>query len=188
MWTAQRSLVPLRGHGFELRAFGEADLAQLRSAADDPDILRWNPFPESEDRTADLRGWLTYRNDWSGGDHMSWAVGAGEGELLGSVSLFHLDADQRDGEVGCWIAPGARGRRLASSAVEVAARFAYAVTGVHRLYLFHAVENAASCAVAGSCGFLLEGTLRRSYRYADGCYHDEHLHARLAGDLPPGGG
>lgn len=28
-----------------------------------------------------------------------------------------------------------------------------------------------------------QGTLRQSYRYADGTYHDEHLHAMLAGDL-----
>jgi RimJ/RimL family protein N-acetyltransferase len=44
------------------------------------------------------------------------------------------------------------------------------------------VENAASCGVARKAGFLLEGTLRESYRYADGRFHDEHLHARLATD------
>lgn len=44
-----------------------------------------------------------------------------------------------------------------------------------------AVVPASPVRVRGD-GFLLEGTLRESYRYADGRFHDEHLHARLATD------
>ncbi len=55
--------------------------------------------------------------------------------------------------------------------------------GLHRVYLYHAVENPGSCGVARAAGFVQEGTLRQSYRYADGAYHDEHLHALLSTDL-----
>ena len=37
--------------------------------------------------------------------------------------------------------------------------------------------------VGEAAGFVQEGTLRQSYRYADGAYHDEHLHALLSTDL-----
>jgi len=32
-----------------------------------------------------------------------------------------------------------------------------------------------------------EGTLRESFRYADGVYHDEHLHGLLAADATAAG-
>jgi len=48
------------------------------------------------------------------------------------------------------------------------------------------VENGGSCAVALAAGFRHEGTLRESYRYADGVHHDEHLHGLLARDLGTG--
>ena len=44
----------------------------------------------------------------------------------------------------------------------------------------------SSCRVAEIAGFGLEGRLRQSYRYPDGVYHDEHLHARLASDRDAG--
>jgi RimJ/RimL family protein N-acetyltransferase len=71
---------------------------------------------------------------------------------------------------------------VASCAVRAAATYGFGQLVLRRLHLFHAVENAASCGVARKAGFLLEGTLRESYRYADGRFHDEHLHARLATD------
>mgnify|MGYP006320738725 FL=1 len=37
--------------------------------------------------------------------------------------------------------------------------------------------------MATAAGFVHEGTLRQSYRYPDGRYHDEHLHGILASDL-----
>ena len=41
---------------------------------------------------------------------------------------------------------------------------------------------ARTCRVATAAGFALEGVARQSYRYPDGLFHDEHLHARLASD------
>jgi RimJ/RimL family protein N-acetyltransferase len=60
--------------------------------------------------------------------------------------------------------------------------FGFGELGLERLELFHALENTASCSAAQKAGFVVEGTLRRSYRYSDGILHDEHLHARLRDD------
>lgn len=75
-----------------------------------------------------------------------------------------------------------RHRGMASTSLRLATAFAFERLGLHRLELFHAVENVGSCRVATKIGFLLEGTARQSYRYGDGRFHDEHLHARLATD------
>jgi RimJ/RimL family protein N-acetyltransferase len=99
------------------------------------------------------------------------------------VSLHKIDADQADAEIGYWIAPWARRQGWATRSLIVASRFGIDRLGLHRVYLYHAVENVASCGVARRARFVLEGTLRQSFRYADGVYHDEHLHAVLASDI-----
>ncbi len=176
--------VPLDGGRVVLRAFAPDDLPDVRRALADPEVARWNPGPAGPDPAGAL---ASGRNDWTAGGHASWAVGDRSGRLVGSVSLHHLDLDQRDSEVGCWTAPWARGRGHATDAVLTALRWAFGDLGLHRVQLYHAVENVGSCAVARRVGMVLEGTLRQSYRYADGLHHDEHLHAVLRSDpLPPG--
>ncbi|ANH38747.1 Putative ribosomal N-acetyltransferase YdaF [Nocardioides dokdonensis FR1436] len=170
------------GAGVRLRAFVRADETDLVAAFADAAITTWNPGPP-EGPTA----FVAERNDWSTGTHASWAVAApapgGEpGRLLGSVSLHKIDLTQGDAEIGYWVAPWARGRGVGAAAAAAAAAYGFARLGLHRVHLFHAVENHASCAVATRAGFLLEGTLRQSFRYPDGHRHDEHLHARLVTD------
>ena len=124
---------------------------------------------------------LARRGDWTLGDHASWALVDGA-ELLGSISVHRIDRDQGDAEVGYWITPSARGRGLAALAVEAACRWAFDDLGLHRIQLFHAVENEASGRVAEKAGFTCEGRLRQSHRYGDGVRHDELLWGRLATD------
>jgi RimJ/RimL family protein N-acetyltransferase len=169
----------LRADGLVLQPFTEADVDRLSLAFSDPDIQRWNPGPQT---TAEVREWMDSRNDWSADDHASWAVSDSDDALLGSVSIHRIDADQADAEIGYWVAPWARGRRVGAQSVTLAVDYAFAQLQLHRIYLFHAVDNVASCRVATAAGFRLEGELRQSHRYADGRYHDEHLHARLAAD------
>ena len=163
-----------------LREFLPTDVPDLLAAFADAAIARWNPGPEGPEAAAEF---TAGRNDWSDGDHASWAVADLEDRLIGSVSLHKIDPDQGDAEIGYWIAPWARRRGHAVRSVATASRFGFADLGLHRLYLYHAVENPGSCGVARAAGFRHEGTLRQSYRYADGAYHDEHLHGLLSGDL-----
>ena len=134
----------------------------------------------------DVAATIALRRDWSAGDHATWCVTAGPaGPLLGTVSLHRIDRDQRDGEIGYWTAPAARGRGIAARAVDGAVRWGFTELGLRRVQLFHAVENTASARVAEKAGFRREGRLRRSHRYGDGRWHDELLWARLDDDPAP---
>jgi RimJ/RimL family protein N-acetyltransferase len=165
-----------------LAPYRPADIPRLAEAFADPEIARWNPGPDE----AGIAAWIERRNDWSEGAHASWGVFSRTGDLLGSVSLHRIDADQLNAEIGYFLVPSARGRGEATRAVKTATRYAFDRLTLHRLYLFHAVTNIASCRVAAGAGYRLEGELRRSFRYADGDYHDEHLHAILADEVPGG--
>lgn len=166
-----------------LRAYTAADEPSLTAAFADPEIQRWNPPGVGTDAGT----WWRHRADWSSGTHASWAVAdPADDRLLGDVSLHELDVEHGDAEIGYTVLPDARGRGVARRAIRTATRFAFEELGFFRVQLYHAVENVASCNAASAAGFRPEGTLRLSYRYGDGERHDEHLHARLATDRPPG--
>ena len=105
----------------------------------------------------DLVATLARRRDWTTGDHASWALVDGA-ELLGSISVHRIDREQDDGEIGYWIAPSARGRGLAGrgrrGGVPLGVR---RYLGLHRIQLFHAVENVASARVAEKARVHLRG-------------------------------
>ncbi|QIX26089.1 GNAT family N-acetyltransferase [Nocardioides sp. JQ2195] len=160
-----------------LREFRPGDAVDLEVVLADVAIATWNPIAHG-----DPAEFIAGRNDWSEGTHLSWAIADPSQRLVGSVSLFKVDPDQADAEIGYWVAPWGRGQGYAGRAVRAASAFAFDQVGLHRINLYHAVENESSCGVAGAAGFALEGRLRQSFRYGDGLRHDEHLHARLSTD------
>ena len=156
------------------------DAAEVAAAHADPLTSLWNPGPTDLDGA---RAWCARRADWSSGDHASWLVkAAAGGGVLGSVSVHDADAENGSARVGYWVAPAARGRGVGTAALSAAARFAFGGLGLHRLELFHAVDNPASCRLAERAGFVLEGVHRDAFRYGDGVLRTEHTHARLATD------
>lgn len=177
---------PLRVSGLLLRPWRTDDATEVLAAFQDSAIAMWNPADSDHPDMATARSWIEARSDWSRGDHLSLAVAdAGTGDLMGSISLFKIDRLNANAEVGYWTVQRARGRGTATAALATIARFGFDELELHRVQLFHAVENTASCRVAIKAGFGCEGRLRESYRYADGRLHDEHLHGRLSGDDVP---
>jgi RimJ/RimL family protein N-acetyltransferase len=166
-----------------LRPWREDDRDAYWGALESPGGRLWHgSTTESRDDVAAL---LARRADWSAGDRASWCLTGTAGELLGSLSLHHIDRDQRDAEIGYWTVPAARGRGIAVRAVGAVLRWGFGDLELLRVQLFHAVENTASARVAEKAGFTQEGRLRRSHRFGDGRWHDELLWARLDDDPAP---
>jgi len=163
----------------------EVFAAEVRAAAADPAIARWNPFRPGEDGAE----WIAARaGGWAQGTAGSFAILDGSGAsspLLGTVTVRWTDRADGQAMIGYWLLPAARGRGAAVGAVRAVSRWAFGASGARRIELAHAAGNAASCRVAERAGYLLEGTLRASHRYGDGRHHDEHLHARLGTDPEP---
>ncbi len=152
-----------------LRPWAARDAPDVVAAAADPAIALWNPLgldPARGERAA-AEDWIRNRADWSDLQHASWAVAeaADPGRAVGSVSLFRIDPVQRCCQVGYWVAPQWRGGGGGPGAPP---------------------PGCAPRRAALAAGFQQEGLHRQSYRYGDGRYHDEHGHARLAGDDQPG--
>ncbi|KOU09317.1 acetyltransferase [Streptomyces sp. NRRL F-5755] len=165
----------------ELRPWRPADAQVLVAACQDPDIVHWNrPARISPDGARDkIAHW---HRRWHDEQAAIWAVaGAGGGAAVGLAGIGDIDLRGGSAEFLYWLLPAGRGRGLAVSATVRISRWAMDELGLHRLRISHSVANPASCRVAERAGFRLEGTMRSALLHADG-WHDEHLHARVAGD------
>jgi RimJ/RimL family protein N-acetyltransferase len=103
----------------------------------------------------------------------------GSGDYLGELMLAL--SEHRVGEVGCCLAPAARGRGIAIEAVRLLTDWAFSSLGLGRAQAFIATENAAALRVAEGAGFRREGILR-GYWEENGARLDVVVLARLPGD------
>lgn len=177
--------VELRGGGLLLRAPRPEDAEAVHAACTDPAIQRWTrvPVPYSE---ADAVAFVSRfgPEEWATGTGAPFAVlDERRGKVLGSTGLHGIDWANRRAAVGYWVARGARGRGVASGALELVAGWALGPLGLERLELYAETENTASRAVAERCGFTLEGVLRGRDLHR-GARRDMALYGRLASDPP----
>jgi RimJ/RimL family protein N-acetyltransferase len=175
----------IKGLGLELRPWEEGDAATLLRGVLDPEFMRWNtPITPITDLAA-ARDSIRARALARARDEMvHFAVCEDGGEVAGHVGLQLINRPMRRASIGYWTLPEHRGKAVARRAAALCTRWAFEQGGLHRVELGHAVENEASCRVALSVGYLMEGTLRGAmYEAGDrGRFRDEHLHARLATD------
>jgi RimJ/RimL family protein N-acetyltransferase len=87
----------------------------------------------------------------------------------------------RRAAVGCWLAPHARGRGIATRAVRLLARWAFDDLGIARLQITCGPDNLASQRVAERAGFTREGVLRSHYPFKGG-RRDTVVFSLLPGD------
>jgi RimJ/RimL family protein N-acetyltransferase len=153
---------PLTDGTVTLRPWLERDVPSIVDACRDDEIAWWLdqvPQPYGE---ADARTYVAMtRRGWKDGTHAAFAVtDAGAGEVLGSVGVHFIDADQSVAEVGYWVRRESRGQRVATRATRLASGWALGPCGIKRLQLRADSRNVASQHVAESAGFRREGVLR----------------------------
>jgi RimJ/RimL family protein N-acetyltransferase len=169
--------------GLVLRPPVEEDAAAAYELLNDPDVKLWNPGGACPDLEA-AAAWCRSGADWSDGSHATWhAVDPDTGAMVGNVSLFAIDTDDRVAKIGYRVLPSARGRGVARQMVDAVTGWAFESRGLMRVQLEHSVRNPASCRVARAAGFVLEGTARSAYAVPGSeAREDCHIHGRLPGD------
>jgi RimJ/RimL family protein N-acetyltransferase len=146
---------PLTDGEVVLRGFESSDVPALVAACQDPQISRFTlvPSPYGED---DARAYLQRVADGrAAGTRASFAIVAHDGPdtVIGTAGLNVIDWDERAADVGYWLAAPARGRGLATRAVELLAGWAFGTLGLERLELRAQEANHASQAVAARARF-----------------------------------
>jgi RimJ/RimL family protein N-acetyltransferase len=166
-----------------LRPPVEEDAPEAFELLNDPDVRLWNPARDCPD-LATAAAWCRSGADWSDGSHATWhAVDSSTLRMVGNVSLFAIDTDDRVAKIGYRVLPSARGKGVARQMVDAVTRWAFESRGLMRVQLEHSVHNQASCRVAEAAGFLLEGLARSAYAVpGTEDREDCHIHGRLPSD------
>lgn len=178
------------GDGLVLRAWQEDDAEDVFRACQDPLIQRWTMVPVPylrEQAVAYVREMS--RAAWSTQTSAPLGVfDARTGELLASAGLVQLDLRNRHAELGTWVAPWARGRRVAERSGRAVAHWAFEVLRLTRLVWRAEVGNHASKLSAERIGFTFDGVVRSLLPAKDGGFVDGWHGVLLPGevcDTPP---
>jgi RimJ/RimL family protein N-acetyltransferase len=170
----------LQVHELLIRAPTEADVEAIAPAFRDPDVggeAGLPPFDAEMLRTV-LRDQLPEM--LARGLLAPYViVDTRTDEVLGGMALHHFDPMRDVVELGYWLFASARGRGVATRAVQVSVEHAFA-NGIFRVEAHVRVGNAASERVLERAGFAREGVKRRYLRLGDERRHDATLFARLA--------
>ncbi len=144
----------LEGTGLRLRPLLHGDSQALYLAGQDEDIGRYTSIAWPFTSAAAELLIAEAETGWQAGTMARFGIIAlPEDRVVGTVSLLHFYPDQRDAEVGYWLGTAGRGRGLARRAVALLCAWAFAALDLQRLHLMVDLDNAASHAVALSCGF-----------------------------------
>ncbi len=175
---------PLAGDVVLLRPWREADVTGVVLAFRDPVMQRfsWRTAPYTE---TDARDYFAEQEEARlRGDELNFALvePLDQAVVLGCVSLYEVQLDQGRAAVGYWLAPEARGRGVATLAVRLLARWAFAELGLARLELTCGPDNEASQHIADRCGFSREGLLRSHVPFK-GARRESVIYGLLPGEL-----
>lgn len=179
-----KTAAPATGPALVLRPWCVEDVAALVEVYRDRTLRRWTSSPIESD--ADGRQWVrAQQRGWTAGDRFGFAVleahpDSASQQLVGNVVLKEVASGKPTAEVGYWTAAHARGRGVASRALEAVSGWAFETfqaAGLEALELLHQVDNLASCRVAQKSRYDFDRVLPA----APPAYPlDGHLHIRRA--------
>lgn len=103
-------------------------------------------------------------------------------ELIGGIGFqIQDDVYRKSAEIGYWIGEPYWGRGIATLAVARITRYAFSHFSLARLYAHVFEGNPASERVLQKCGYVHEGTMRKSV-YKERRYRDQRIYAILRED------
>ncbi len=91
-----------------------------------------------------------------------------DGTVVGSCSLWGLDAFNQFGHIGISMLPAARGQGYGREVMELLCRYGFRFRNLHRIELETLATNTGMRKLAESCGFVLEGIQREQAYDGDG--------------------
>jgi RimJ/RimL family protein N-acetyltransferase len=173
----------LEGDGVRLRTFRPGDIDDVVAGYADPQTQHFMPLIPQPFTRQHAQWYVTE------GAAAAFAEGGGAyaitdpatDRLLGGIGITPYQRSRRQGEIGYWVGPHARGRGVATAAVRTLSAHAFAA-GTGRLELLTHWENTASQRVALAAGYQPEGVRRGALPNRTGGADDLLAFARVSTD------
>lgn len=168
--------------GVRLRRFRDEDAGMAMDLATDSYVPTIGTLPSGASRAQALAWVERQRQHHVRGTGFAFSIAdAGTGQSLGQIGLWTRELGRGRAQAGYGVAPSARGRRAATSALLALLDFAWTIPELHRVELYIEPCNVASVRSADYAGFRREGLLRRHQEIA-GERRDMLLYAAVRED------
>lgn len=161
--------------------FAQRHVDHLEPILTDAAALRFTRLPEPVPPGFAQEWVARYEQGRVSGVNDGFAVFTPDGAFAGLALAPAVDRDAREVELGFIVAPGARGRGVATEALRWLTAWAFGELGALRAYLVINRENEPSRRVARRCGYVREGLLRSLHLKGD-VRVDAEIWSRLPSD------
>jgi len=147
-----------------LRWLDEGDLEALFGIFSHPDVMRYWSSPPLRDREAAGQLLAHIHDSFRRRTLFQWGVARLEDNLvIGTCTLFHLDPENKRGEIGYALGREHWGQGYMSEALHTLLDYAFRDLDLHRLEADVDPRNTASIQSLESLGFQREGHLRERW-------------------------
>jgi RimJ/RimL family protein N-acetyltransferase len=157
---------PLGDDAIVLRSWLPDDAAEIARCCNDELVSHFIPFLPSPYTLADAEAFIERTVSET---EVNLAItDRTTGAVMGAVGISLKAFDEEIAEIGYWLAPEARGRGAATSALVLLSRWTLEEVPIARLQLTADVANLRSQAVAERAGFVREAIMRNGFPGRDG--------------------
>jgi [ribosomal protein S5]-alanine N-acetyltransferase len=158
-----------------LRPWREGDESSLVRHANNYEV--WHrlrdsfPYPYTH---ADAERWIAFAEQQNPQTHFAIEV---HGGAAGGIGLeLRSDIERRSAEMGYWLGQDFWGRGITTAAVGALTRYGFETLNLTRIFAVPLASSSASIHVLEKCGYVREGTMRRS-AIKEGVVIDQVLYA-----------
>lgn len=160
----------IRGENVDLLTIEEEDIEWMRDNINDPDV-RSNLSARYPNNLQDERDFLENIVE-EDNNQVHLLISTGQ-KRLGLVSLFDINRDDGNAEIGIWITPSEQGKGYGTEACKLITDYGFNELRLHRIYARVHEHNSASLKMFEKLDFEKEGVWRE-HGFVDGEY--EHMH------------
>ena len=168
----------LTGSRVQLRPLRASDADDLFAVHSDPRVMRYWSHAPWTDREQAVARIAQLAHDRANAEFYTWANTLADDRLIGTVSLFAVNRNQRRGEIGYALAASAWGHGYATEGLSLAIAHAFGTIGLERLEADIDPRNDASARALERLGFVKEGFLRERW-IVSGVASDSALYGLL---------
>jgi ribosomal-protein-serine acetyltransferase len=152
-----------------LRPLVPADESEAYAAVAEsqPHLMRWLDWATQNYSREDMRSYIaSSRNAWAHETAFPFGIfDNASGHVIGTIAVNHIIRVNRAANIGYWVRSSRLRQGVATSAVRLAAQFAFEQLGLSRLEIACLPDNFASRGVAEKAGAQFEAIARNRIIY-----------------------
>lgn len=170
--------IKIIGDRIYLKEMNEADATKLYEYSKEPELNEFSgPYKASESIERALEYIKNSKKNIL--ERKSYIFGIYEkrtDELVGTIGFFDLDDENKNGEIGFWIAKNYWNKGYMTEAIKIMTKYIFKEFGYHRIFAhFHELNKAVE-RVLSKAGYEKEGEIKEAIKSKDGKYYNDIIY------------